>query len=186
MTFISPDEIGICDFHLNWMQDFIISSLTCSVDKFQTTGSAGGWLSVPSRVSCTWWSVLLCLLSVAGEESHRDERGDGRLCESVLHLSVQQDPQTPRGNGSVPETQLSPSGWWREAQLNCNLRNYISVFETSGMLEHSEVCSVWVWSRGGIKYRLQGSWKCESFSVLSDKLYVNNNTGLKKSVWTVT
>lgn len=78
-----------------------------------------------------WWAVLLCLLSVAGEESHRDERGDGRLCESVFHLSVQQDPQTPRGNGSVPETQLSPSGWWREAQLNCNLSNYISVFESS-------------------------------------------------------
>lgn len=146
---------------------------------------AGSVCAAPSRVSCMWWAVLLCLLSVAGEESHRDERGDGRLCESVFHLSVQQDPQTPRGNGSVPETQLSPSGWWREAQLNCNLSNYISVFEKLRMLEHSKVCSVWVCSRGGIKYWLQGSWKCELFSVISYELYVINNTGLKKSVWTV-
>lgn len=47
----------------------------------------------------------LCVVSpaVAGEESHRDQRRDGRLRESLLHFSVPEDPQPPRGNSAVPE-----------------------------------------------------------------------------------
>ena len=48
------------------------------------------------------YSRVLCVfLPVAGEESHRDEGGDGRLRESVLRLSVPEDPQPAGGNDTV-------------------------------------------------------------------------------------
>lgn len=44
--------------------------------------------------------LCVVLLPVAGEASHRDQRGDGRLRESLLHISVPEDPQPSRGNNA--------------------------------------------------------------------------------------
>lgn len=65
-------------------------------------------------------SCVLCLLPVAGEASHRNKGRDGRLCESVLHFSVPEDPHPPRCK-STSQSQCQSlavvaggvtSGWW--------------------------------------------------------------------------
>lgn len=45
---------------------------------------------------------------VAGEASYRDQGGDGRLCEVILHLSVPEEPHPPRGTRNKTQQSWKP------------------------------------------------------------------------------
>lgn len=86
--------------------------------------------------------------AVAGEESHRDQRRDGRLREGVLHFSVPEDAPPPGGkraepgpgsgdpnmNVGAPRLQLSQSEDHDETGQNQQhghvTSDYIRIFDT--------------------------------------------------------